>query len=60
MFCNEIIEKVYIIAPDYKDNNANYFLDCYHDIAYHVTEGYRIVLETKDGKNNSDNYRNTG
>lgn len=48
MFCDEIIEKVYIIAPDYENNNANYFLDCHHDITYHVTEGYRIVLETKN------------
>ena len=26
----------------------NAFLDCYHDIAYHCTEGYRIVLETEN------------
>ena len=26
---------------------ANAFFDCYHDLAYHVTPGYRIVLETE-------------
>ena len=28
--------------------NHGAFLDCYHDIAYHCTEGYRIVLETEN------------
>jgi hypothetical protein len=26
----------------------NAFLDCYHDIAYHCTDGYRLVLETEN------------
>lgn len=26
----------------------NAFLDCYHDIAYHCTEGYRLVLDTEN------------
>lgn len=47
MFCDEEILKVYIgITEDDDLYKHNAFLDCYHDIAYHCTEGYRIVLET--------------
>lgn len=49
MFCDEKILKVYMGVVEYDDvysNNA--FLDCYHDIAYHCTEGYRLVLETEN------------
>ncbi len=49
MYCDEMIEKVYlgVIADD--DVYSHYaFLDCYRDIAYHCTEGYRIVLETEN------------
>ncbi len=44
MFCEEPVIAVY---EGYQDiENANDFLDCYHDLAYHVTSGCRIVLET--------------
>lgn len=47
MFCNEKIVKVYIGVRENDDiYSHNAFLDCYHDIAYHCTEGYRIVLTT--------------
>ena len=49
MFCDEPIIKVYIgVREDDDIYNHNAFLDCYHDIAYHCTEGYRIVLETEN------------
>ena len=47
MFCEEQITKVYLGQPAYDEYNANEFLDCYHDLAYHCTKGYRIVLETE-------------
>ena len=48
MYCDEPIIAAYegIQEDDYfKFSNA--FLDCYHDMAYHVKKGYRIVLETE-------------
>ncbi|MBQ7647415.1 MAG: hypothetical protein IJS94_09110 [Clostridia bacterium] len=48
LFCEEPVTAVYNGSrkyDDYKDTNA--FFDCYHDLAYHVTPGYRIVLETE-------------
>ncbi len=49
MYCEEPILKVYIGNQEYDDlDGANGFLDSYHDIAYHVTEGYRMVLETEN------------
>lgn len=49
MFCNEPIRKVYIGQPEYNWNDTgNAFLDCYHDIAYHCTDGYRLLLETEN------------
>lgn len=49
MFCPEEILKVYIGVQEYDDAYSdNAFLDCYHDIAYHCTKGYRIVLETEN------------
>lgn len=49
MFCNEAIMKVYEGQREYRDlPGANAFFDCYHDLAYHVTDGYRIVLETEN------------
>ena len=48
MFCEERITKVYLGVQEYDDlYSANEFLDCYHDLAYHCTKGYRIVLETE-------------
>ena len=47
MFCDEPVIRVYLGSREYDDlEGANAFLDCYHDLAYHVTEGYRMVLET--------------
>ena len=49
MFCNEPIRKVYIGQPEYNWNDSgNAFLDCFHDIAYHCTDGYRLLLETEN------------
>ena len=48
MFCDEPIIKVYIgVREDDDIYNHNAFLDCYHEIAYHCTDGYRIVLVTE-------------
>lgn len=48
MFCNEPIIAVYNGRREYNDFHGDrQWLDVYHDIAYHVTEGYRIVLETE-------------
>ena len=48
MFCNEPIIAAYEGSREYRDiDGANSFFDCYHELAYHVTEGYRIVLETE-------------
>lgn len=47
MLCDEPIIAVYEGQREYDDiEGADAFLDCYHDLAYHVTEGYRIILET--------------
>lgn len=49
MFCDEKILKVYMGVVEYDDvYSHNAFLDCYHDIAYHCTDGYRLVLETEN------------
>lgn len=48
IFCTEPIIAAYEGSREYDDiKDANAFLDCYHDLAYHVTLGYRIVLETE-------------
>lgn len=48
MFCEEPIQKVYIgVVEDDDMYSHNAFLDCYHDMAYHCTEGYRLVLVTE-------------
>lgn len=48
IFCNELIIAAYRGTREYDDmDDANSFLDCYHDLAYHVTKGERIVLETE-------------
>ena len=48
MFCSEKILAVYKGCREYDDiHGSNSFFDCYHDLAYHVTEGERIVLETE-------------
>lgn len=47
MFCEEIIEAVYECRPDYVTYRAEHFFDCYHDMALHLTKGYRLILKTK-------------
>ena len=47
MFCDEKIINVYLGQNEYHDiDGANCWFDCYHDIAFHTTEGYRLILET--------------
>jgi len=46
MFCDEPIKKVYRGSCETIDG-ADAWLDHCHDLAYHVTEGYRMVLETE-------------
>ena len=47
IFCNEPIIAAYEGRHEYDDIKNGSFFDCYHDLAYHVTKGYRIVLETE-------------
>lgn len=49
MYCEEPIKKVYtgVVEDDFVYSH-NAFLDCYHEIAYHCTQGYRLVLETEN------------
>lgn len=47
MFCTEKIIAVYLGQNEYHDiDGANCWFDIYHDIAFHTTEGYRLLLET--------------
>ncbi|MDD6312134.1 MAG: hypothetical protein PUB08_01500 [Firmicutes bacterium] len=47
MFCDEKIIAVYLGQNEYRDiDGANCWFDVYHDIAFHTTEGYRLLLET--------------
>ena len=47
MFCDETIIAVYLGKNEYDDiDGANCWFDVYHDIAFHTTEGYRLLLET--------------
>ncbi len=48
LFCSEPVIAAYEGSRECDDiKDANAFFDCYHDLAYHVTRGYRIVLETE-------------
>ena len=47
VFCNESVEEVFECMPEYDDDSVNWFFDCYHDMALHLTKGYRIILKTK-------------
>ena len=48
MFCDEPIIACYKGSRKYDDiDGDNAWFDIFHDIAYHVTEGHRIVLETE-------------
>lgn len=47
VFCDEKIIAVYLGQNEYHDiEGANCWFDIYHDIAFHTTEGYRLLLET--------------
>ena len=47
VFCNEKVTAVYLGQNEYHDiDGANCWFDIYHDIAFHTTEGYRLILET--------------
>lgn len=48
MFCDEKIISVYVGVIEDALYTQNAFLDCYHDLAYHCTEGYRMILETEN------------
>ena len=49
MLCNEKIINVFLGQNEYHDiKGTNCWFDCYHDIAFHTTEGYRYVLETEN------------
>ena len=45
MFCDEPVIRAYMGDCELPDGNA--FFDCYHGIVFHVSDGYRIVLETE-------------
>lgn len=47
MFCDEPIIKVYVGRSEDFFDDSTAFLDCYHDLAYHVPDGRRLVLETE-------------
>ena len=41
--------KVYVGQNEsHNIEGADYWLDCLHDIAVHITPGYRLVLETEN------------
>lgn len=47
MLCDEKIIAVYLGQNEYHDiDGASCWFDIYHDIAFHTTEGYRLLLET--------------
>lgn len=47
VFCDEKIIAVYLGQNEYHDiDGADCWFDIYHDIAFHTTEGYRLLLET--------------
>lgn len=47
MFCDEKIIAVYLGQNEYDDiDGADCWFDICHDIAFHTTEGYRLLLET--------------
>ena len=47
MFCDEKIIAVYLGQNEYHDiDGADCWFDIYHEIAFHTTEGYRLLLET--------------
>ena len=47
MFCEEEIINAYRGQPNHGEK-GDYFFDCYFDMALHITENHRIVLETEN------------
>ena len=48
IFCDEPIIAVYEGEDQHAYAfGANSFLDCYHELSYHVTDGHRLILETE-------------
>lgn len=48
MFCSEKIIDVFLGHDAFESiEGANSWLDCYYDLAFHTTEGYRLVFETE-------------
>lgn len=49
IFCDEPIIAGYYGRREYENlDGEDSFFDCYHDLAYHVTHGYRMILETEN------------
>lgn len=49
MLCKEKIINVFLGQNEYHDiEGVNCWFDCFHDIAFHTTKGYRLVLETEN------------
>ena len=49
MFCQERIINVFLGRKEYHDTGTpNCWFDYYHDIAFHTTKGYRLILETEN------------
>ena len=48
MLCEEKIINVFLGMEEYPTKGANCWFDCYDEIAFHTTEGFRIVLETEN------------
>lgn len=45
MYCDESIISVYIGQPNY-DRSGAYFFDYYYDMAIHLSDSHRLILET--------------
>ena len=49
MFCDEKIVNVFLGQnEDHDMKGANCWFDCFHNIVFHTTVGYRLVLETEN------------
>ena len=47
MFCEDPIRSVYVKIPDmWDDNDAGGYLDCYDDLAYHISGKFAVIMLT--------------
>ena len=47
MFCEDPIRSVYVKIPDlWDDNDAGGYLDCYNDLAYHISGKFAVIMLT--------------